>query len=100
MYKAGKDGAAGLISTMKEYFSTFGIAEQVTSDGGSQYKSHSTQKFFSDWGISHRMSSSYFPHSNRRAEQGVKSPKRMLMENIAPDGSLNTDRFLRINQNF
>ena len=79
MYKAGKDGAAGLISTMKEYFSTFGIAEQVTSDGGSQYTSHSTQKFFSDWGISHRMLSSYFPHSNQRAEQGVKSAKRMAV---------------------
>ena len=26
VYKAAKDGAEGLISTMKEYFSTFGIA--------------------------------------------------------------------------
>ena len=94
-YKAAKDGAAGLISTMKEYFSTFGIAEQVTSDNGSQYTSHKTQKFFNDWSISHRTSSSYFPHSNQRAEQGVKSAKRMIRDNIAPDGSLNTDRFLR-----
>ena len=95
VYKAAKDGAAGFISTIKEYFSTFGIAEQATSDGGPQYTSTSTQRFFKDWGISHRMSSSYFPHSNQRAEQGVKSAKRMLRENIGANGSLNTDRFLR-----
>ena len=95
VYKATKDGAAGLISTMKEYFSTFGIAEQVTSDNGSQYTSHKTQKFFNDWSISHRTSSSYFPHSNQRAEQGVKSAKRMIRDNIAPDGGLHTDRFLK-----
>ena len=91
VYQATKDGTAGF--TMKEYFSTYGIAKQVTSDGGPQYTSHSTQKFFKAWGISHRISSSYFPHSNQRAEQGVKSAKRMLRENIGADGSLNTDRF-------
>ena len=95
IYKAGNDGAAGFISTMKEYFSTFGISQQVSSDGGTQYTSQKTQKFFKDWGITHRLSSSYFPHSNQRAEQGVKSAKRMLRDNIAPNGSLNTDRFLR-----
>ena len=83
VYKATKDGATGLISTMKEYFSTFGIAEQVTSDEGSQYTSQKTQKFFNDWGISHRTSSSYFPHSNQRAEQGVKSAKRMIRDKIS-----------------
>ena len=95
IYKSGKDGAAGFISTMKEYFSTFGIAQQIASDEGTQYTSNTTQKFFKDWGVAHRMSSSYFPHSNQRAEQGVKSAKRMLRDNIAADGSLNTDRFLR-----
>ena len=93
VYKAAKDGAEGLISTMKEYFSTFGIAKQLASDGGTQYTSNITQKFFNDWGINHRVSSSYFPHSNQRAEQGVKSAKRMLRENIAANGSLNNDRF-------
>ena len=83
------------MKTLKEYFSTFGIAQQVTSDGGTQFTSSVTQRFFKDWGVSHRVSSTYFPHSNQRAEQGVKSAKRMLRENIGGDGSLNTDRFLR-----
>ena len=95
VYKAGKDGAKGFISTMKEYFSTFGISQEVTSDEGSQYTSNVTQKFFRDWGIHHRLSSAYYPHSNQRSEQGVKSAKRMLRENIAADGTLNTDKFLR-----
>ena len=42
-----------------------------------------------------RLSASYFPHSNQRAELGVKSAKRMLRENVSPNGHLNTDKFLR-----
>ena len=95
IYRAGKDGALGLIQTMKEYFSTFGIAQQVTSDGGPQYTSQMTRKFFKDWGVCHRITSSYFPHANTRAELGVKSAKRMLRENIGLDGNLRTDQFLR-----
>ena len=96
VYKAAKDGAAGFITTMKEYFSTFGIARQVTSDGGPLYTSNITLRFFKDWGVSHRVSFSYFPHSNQRTEQGVKSAKRMFFENVGADGSLNTDKFLRV----
>ena len=71
IYKAGKDGAAGFISTMKEYFSTFGISSEVSSDEGSQYTSQATQNFFKPWAVQHRLSSVYYPHSNQRAEQGV-----------------------------
>ena len=95
MYRAEDNGATELIRTLKEYFSTFGIAKEITSDGGPQYKSTLVRDFLKDWGVSHRVSSSYFPHSNQRAEQGVKSAKRMLRENVAADGSLKQDRFLR-----
>ena len=37
VYKAAKDRAAGFITTMKEYFSAFGIARQVTSGGTTVY---------------------------------------------------------------
>ena len=84
-----------MVKTLKEYFSTLGIAQQVTGDGGAQFTSSVTKKFFKDWGVNHRMSSTYFPHSNQCAEHGVKSAKRMLKENIGGDGSLNTDKFLR-----
>ena len=41
-----------------------------------------------------RVSSAYFPQSNGRAEVAVKKCKRLLMENIDPNGSLNNDWFL------
>ena len=95
IYKAEDQGASELVRTLKEYFSTFGIASEMTSDGGPQYASSQVRDFLKDWGVSHRTSSSYFPHSNQRAEQGVKSAKRMLRDNIATDGTLRQDRFLR-----
>ena len=54
-----------------------------------------TSDALDELGVTHRISSTYFPHSNQRAEQGVKSAKRMLRDNICGDGSLNNDRFLR-----
>ena len=43
----------------------------------------------------HRITSSYFPQSNGRAEVAVKKVKRFLVSCIHPSGSLNTDEFLR-----
>ena len=36
-----------------------------------------------------------FPHSNQRAELGVKVSKRLIRENKGPGGTLNTDKFCR-----
>ena len=41
------------------------------------------------------MSSAYNPQSNGRAEFAVKSMKRLIEDNIGPDGELDTDTFLR-----
>ena len=65
VYKAGDDGARELVRTLKDYFATFGIAAEMTSDGGPQYVS----QLVKDWGVSHRISSSYFPHANQGTEQ-------------------------------
>ena len=53
------------------------------------------EKFLSKWGVKHRVSSSYFPHSNNRAETAVKTCKRLLMENMDSQGDLDTDTFGR-----
>ena len=42
----------------------------------------------------HRQSSSYFAHSNTRAEVAVKTGKRMIRDNIGEDGKV-TDKFVR-----
>ena len=46
IFRASSNGASDLVKTLREYFSTFGIAQQVTSDGGTQFTSTVTQSFF------------------------------------------------------
>ena len=52
-----------------------------------------TKKFFSDWGIHHRLCSVANPHSNSRAEIGVKTVKRALADNTPANGNLDCDKF-------
>ena len=72
-----------LIRGCREIFASFGVPEELASDGGPQFKSHQFEKFLKDWGINHRKSSAYLPQSNGRAEVAVKSMKRLLTENIS-----------------
>ena len=51
--------------------------------------------FLTRYGISHRVSSSYYARANKCAEVAVKSGKRLILDNISPNGSLNTDRVAR-----
>ena len=87
------NGTKGLIDCLKRTFTTFGIAEELSSDGGPEFTSATFQSFLTQWGVRHRISSVAFAHSNCRAEIGVKTVKRLLMDNISADGSLNTDQF-------
>ena len=68
-----------LINRLKHFFCTFGIAEEVSSDDGPQFRSSQFQVFLQSWGVKHRVSSAYHPHSNLRAETAVKSGKRLLI---------------------
>jgi len=89
------DGASGLISCLRRTFVTFGIPDELASDGGPEFTAQSTQRFLKDWGVHHRLSSVAFPHSNCRAEVGVKTVKRLIVDNTSPQGDLNTDAFQR-----
>ena len=80
---------------LRQFFATFGIAEELSTDGGLTFTAYETQKFLSDYGVRHRLSSVAFPHSNQRAELGVKSMKRLIRENTSGDGGLDNDKFLR-----
>ena len=88
-------GSKGLINSLKKTFITFGIAEELSSDGGPEFTSHECKQFLRQWGVHHRISSVAYAHSNCRAEIGVKSMKRLLMDNTSPNGSIDIDKFQR-----
>ena len=88
-----KDGATGLINTLRRTFATYGIPDELSSDGGPEFVAHNTQQFLWTWGIHHRLSSVAFPHSNCRAEIGVKTIKRLITGNVASSGDLDIDTF-------
>ena len=88
-----KDGALGLINVLRHTFATYGIPDELSSDGGPEFVAHATRQFLHNWGIHHRLSSVAFPHSNCRAEVGVKTIKRLITGNIGKDGAINIDAF-------
>ena len=87
-------GAAGLVRHLRSFFATFGVPEELSSDGGPEFTAGSTQAFLRLWGIRHRVSSVHFAQSNGQAEVAVKTARRLLMSNTGPTGSLDHDRFL------
>jgi hypothetical protein len=86
--------AAEFVSTARTYFSTFGIAAEISTDGGPQFVAAETQEFLRQFGVHHRLSSAYMPHSNQMAEGAVKIAKRMICQNTSRNGSLDTNAFM------
>ena len=97
--KAG-EGAEELCKLLRDQFVTFGCPDEISSDGGPQFTSRATKDFLRKWGVRQRVSSAYFPHSNLRAEQGVKTMKRLLRGNVGPGGSLANDKVARALLNY
>ena len=89
------NGSNGLTRSLRRTFVTYGIAEELTSDGGPEFTASQTESFLRAWRVNQRLSSVAFPHANTRAEVGVKTVKRMLVDNTDSKGSLDTDAFQR-----
>ncbi|XP_060080132.1 uncharacterized protein LOC132559522 [Ylistrum balloti] len=67
MVPRSESGAEDLVKRLRETFVTFGILEELTSDGGPQFIAGKTQEFLKTWGIKHRISSVANPQANCRA---------------------------------
>ena len=95
LFSLQKDDSKHIISVLRNYFARWGIPVELTTDGASVYVSQEMEQFLSRYGVKHRVSSSYYPRGNKRSEVAVKSAKRLVMDNLSPNGSLDTDRFMR-----
>jgi hypothetical protein len=63
--------------------------------GGKQMMSEVFQKSLKAWGIRHRLSIAYNPHSNCRVKLAVKVGKKLLRDNTGHGGSLDTDKIMK-----
>ena len=60
-------GSKGLCNAFRQVFQTFGIFDEITSDGGLEFVALETLKFYKKWGVHHHLSSLYLPQGHRRA---------------------------------
>ena len=95
LFTLAKDDSKHIITVLRNYFTRWGIAVNLTSDGASVYTSQEMQEFLTRYGVTHRTSAAYYPRGNKRSEVAVKAGKRLVMDNLAPNGSLDTDRLAR-----
>ena len=82
--------------SLLRWFRTYGVPEELATDGGPLFQSFEYKRFLQRWGVETRLSSAYYPQSNGRAEAAVKSAKRILLGNVDPTtGNLDTDAAAR-----
>ena len=84
-----------MIRLFRTNFATFGVPEEISTEGGPEFTACTAENFSRKRGAHHRVSSAYFPQSNGHFEVAVKTAKRLLMANVSPNGDLNSDSFLR-----
>ena len=85
----GKDGSNTLVNTLGQVFASFGVPETITTDGGPQYMAKQKQQFLTKHGVTHRLTSVAFPHSNLKAERTVSIAKRLCRDAITSMGEFN-----------
>ena len=78
-----RGGFSGLVKGLREIFVTYGIADELSSDGGPELTPEATQQLLSNWGVHRRLSSVALAHSN------------LPIQNTSPNGEINLDKFLR-----
>ena len=91
----GKETSQRLVDICRDMFMERGVPEILQSDGGPQFMAHKFQDFLHHWGVQHRLSSAGYAQSNGRAELAVKTAKRLIRENVAPNGTLHNDNIAK-----
>ena len=91
-------GAKGLFSSLRPLLASFGIPEEISSNGRPEYTSDMLKDLMNKWGVRHGSSSAHNPECNGRAEVSVKSVTRLIRRNVAAEGSLDTDAVIGLLQ--
>ena len=76
-----------ILPHLKSMFATFGIPEEVMSNGGLQFSSFAFQNFAEHYGFCHTLSSPRYAQSSGKAERAVQTVKNFLknrMIHISP----------------
>ena len=63
-------------SLFLKWFTSYGVPEEISTDGGPPFNSVEYKTLCKNWGIQGRLSSAHYPQSNGRAEAAVKTVKR------------------------
>ena len=63
---------------LKALFAHYGVPDILISDNGPQFSSAEFAAFAKKWCFEHQMSSPHHPQSNGKAENGVKTVKRLF----------------------
>ena len=74
IYKTKDNTATKLISRLWEHMVTFGVMDELATDGATVYMSTDIQEFLKRFSIRHRVSSAYNPHSNQLVAKNLQSP--------------------------
>ena len=94
-YKEMSGNAKTTCDALRNWFCTYGVPEEISTDGGPPFDSQEYNQFLDNWGIRKRTSSAYYPQSNGRAELAVKTAKRILADSTDSYGRLCHDRAAR-----
>ncbi|XP_014673256.1 PREDICTED: uncharacterized protein K02A2.6-like [Priapulus caudatus] len=67
-----------VIRKLRAQFARHGVPNTVISDNGPQFSAEEFRRFAREWGFDHVTSSPGYPQSNGKAEQAVKTAKRLM----------------------
>ena len=76
--KISKPNTSGITKALMVIFAQYGVPDTLVSDNRSQFSSEEFCRFATHWGFEHITSSPRYPQSNGKAENAVKTVKRLF----------------------
>ena len=73
-----RPNSKSICKALKVLFARYGVPDTLVKDNGPQFSSDEFHKFSSGWGFEHVTSSPHYPQSNGKAENAVKTVKRLF----------------------